>query len=156
MSSKAQTQHGNKQKQFMNRNIWKQAAVAVAFSAASGVAFAQAANHPAGSHTSKADSAESSAHIIVDQTQAPEKSTSKAKPADSMSGPGAGSSKESAAKIISDQTKSAGSAASGRSPANAATPGAPSTESAAHIIKDQTEPPSSAHGAHSPNSGSRK
>jgi hypothetical protein len=132
----------NQQEQFMRRNILKQTTIAIAISAASGLAFAQATHPAAGSHTTKTDdSAKTSGKIISDQTQAPNKAMSKDGSASSRSGEGAGASNKTAGQIIDKQTHSAGKAKSGSSASDKAMKGDPSTKTSADIIKNETESP---------------
>ena len=137
----------------MHRNLWKQTALAIAISAsATGLAFAQATHPSQGSHTSKTDdSAKTSGKIISDQTQAPQKGSTKEGAAANRSGEGAGASQKSAGKIIDDQTKpsgapgtgssNSGSAAMSGSSGTKAMKGDPSTKTSADIIKNETEAP---------------
>lgn len=143
----------------MHSNIWKQTALAIAISAASGFAFAQATNPAAGSHTSKADdSAKTSGKIISDQTQAPNKHMSTDDSANSRSGQGAGASSDTSGEIIDQQTQSPGKAPSAMS--GKVMKGDPSTETSADIIKNETEAPgrtgTTGQPPHSTSSGSTK
>jgi hypothetical protein len=139
----SQAGFGNKQGAVMNRNIWKQTALAILISA-TGLALAQASSPAPGSHTSNMDnSSQSSAKIISDETMPPAaRSASKERVAASKTGDGAGNSGKTSGEIIREQTFPPSGAHGPYSPARA---GDPSTETAGDIIKGQTSTPGSAH-----------